>query len=166
MWDSAVWRCVSTVAWGLLPTNGVWQNCSGTGCGFLTGHTAALPRLPQVHAKLTWHFVTDIFCDDTAVRGIWMGKHRIKMSLCVCFREMVEREGGKKLDQWSLHSDKYMLSLSLRKCNLHKHSRCQNSIPKTQAKPSSDTVMKKNGKDYDTSYEYSSLWRFTTFLKQ
>ncbi len=26
-----------------------------------------------------------------------MGKHRIKMSLCVCFREMAEREGGKKL---------------------------------------------------------------------
>ncbi len=72
-----------------------------------------------------------------------MGKHRIKMSLCVCFREMAEREGGKKL---ALRQ--HVLSSSGKKCNSHTHSRCQNSIPQTQVKQRSDMLMRKNGKDY------------------
>lgn len=103
----------------------------------------------SVQAKLTWHFVTDIFCDDTAVRGIWMGKHRIKMSLCVCFREMAEREGGKKL---ALRQ--HVLFSSAKKCNSHTHSRCQNAIPQTQAKPS-NMLMEKNWKDYSQLFEVS-----------
>lgn len=57
-------------------------------------------------------------------------------------------------------------SLPPRKCNSQTRFRCQNSIPQTWAKTRSDMVMEKNGKDYDPSYEYSSLWCLITFLKQ